>query len=112
MTTAGLVLAFGSDSPVTPIGPWAAVRAAAQHHEPGQRLSTRQAFRAHTWGGWSAARDDDSGELTAGLRADLAIWDLPGGLGPDGLPDLDAEFPRLLRTVSAGDTIYDSEVLS
>ena len=30
---AGVALAFGSDTPVTPLGPWAAVRAAAWHHD-------------------------------------------------------------------------------
>ncbi len=110
MEEAGIVLAFGSDSPVTRIGPWAALRAAVQHHDASQRLDARQAFRAHTRGGWYAGRDDASGDIRVGLRADLAVWDLPGGLGRDGLPDLDDELPVLLRTISAGHTIHDSEV--
>ena len=48
---AGSALAFGSDSPVTPLGPWAAVRAAAYHHHDGQRLTDGPAFPAHTRGG-------------------------------------------------------------
>ncbi len=33
LARAGVVLAFGSDSPVTELGGWEAVRAAAFHHE-------------------------------------------------------------------------------
>src|SRR5665647_1003112 len=55
LADAGVPLAFGSDSPVTPIDPWAGVLAAARHHEPGQRLSLEASFRAHTVGGRRAA---------------------------------------------------------
>ncbi|CUR60038.1 Putative amidohydrolase ytcJ [metagenome] len=110
MLEAGVRLAFGSDSPVTPIGPWGAVRAAVQHQDPDQRLGVRAAFEAHTRGGWRAGLDDDSGTLEVGLRADLAVWDLAEALGSDGLPELDAELPTLRRTISAGRTIHDVEV--
>ena len=40
---AGVSVAFGSDSPVTPIEPWEWVRAALWHHEPRARLSGRAA---------------------------------------------------------------------
>ena len=110
MADAGMRLAFGSDSPVTPIGPWSAVRAAVQHQDPDQRLSVGAAFEAHTTGGWRAGLDDDSGSLRVGLRADLTVWDLSEGLGSDGFPELDAELPTLRRTISAGRTIHDVEV--
>ncbi|MGD9958857.1 amidohydrolase [Nocardioides sp.] len=110
LAAAGVQLAFGSDSPVTPIGPWAAVRAAVQHQDPDQRVDVRSAFEAHSRGGWAAGRDDDSGHLRPGLRADLAVWDVPGGLGRHGLPDLDADLPVLRRTIGAGRTIHDAEV--
>ncbi len=75
LAAAGVVLAFGSDSPVTPLGPWEAVRAAAFHHNPDQRLSVRAAFTAHTRGGWRAARRDDAGMLVPGAPATLAVWE-------------------------------------
>ena len=37
----------GSDSPVTPLDPWGAVRAAAHHHAPASVTSVT-AFAAHT----------------------------------------------------------------
>lgn len=103
-------LAFGSDSPVTTLGPWAAVRAAAHHRNAAQRLPVGVAFRAHTRGGAFAAHDDDGGSLHVGARADLAVWEIPDGL-VDGLPDLTpgAALPRLMRTVSAGRTIHREE---
>ena len=51
MASAGVRLALGSDSPVTPFDPWAAVRAAVEHHEPGHRLDVATALAAHTVGG-------------------------------------------------------------
>ncbi|WP_461030845.1 amidohydrolase family protein, partial [Streptomyces sparsus] len=51
---AGVPLAFGSDSPVTPLDPWGTVRAAAFHRTPEHRISVRGAFTAHTRGGWRA----------------------------------------------------------
>lgn len=102
---AGLVMAFGSDTPVTPLGPWQAVQAAVHHRTPGQGVPAQAAFRAHTRGGWQAARIDDAGELAPGLRATFAVWDV------DRFPDLapgpdDTELPRCRRTVVEGRTIF------
>lgn len=76
MITAGIPVAFGSDSPMTPINAWAGVRAAMFHREEHQRVSARAAFRAHTRGGWRLARLDrnGAGELVVGAPATLAIW--------------------------------------
>jgi predicted amidohydrolase YtcJ len=111
LETAPVRLAFGSDSPVTALGPWAAVRAAAYHHDGDQRLPVGLAFRAHTRGGAYAAHDDEGGHLDVGARADLAVWDAPGGLTDDGLPDLTpgTPLPSLRRLVAAGTTIHDHE---
>jgi len=127
LAAAGVPLAFGSDSPVTPLGPWEAVRAAAWHSNPGQRMSARAAFAAHTRGGWRAAGRDDAGVLAPGAPATYAVWSLPGELvvqAPDdriaawstdprsgipGLPDLSpgTPVPRCLRTVVRGVTVFD-----
>jgi predicted amidohydrolase YtcJ len=104
----GVPLAFGSDSPVTPLDPWGGVRAAAHHHNPAQRISVRTAFAAHTRGGWRAARYDEAGYLAPGAPATLAVWDCPAGLDEHGLPLLDDPdaTPRCLRTVRDGVTIH------
>lgn len=88
---AGLTLAFGSDAPVTALGPWDAIAAATPHRTPGQSLSLADAIRAHTQGGWRAARVDDAGEIREGQRAYLAAWDAVE-LSPGMRPDLVALF--------------------
>jgi predicted amidohydrolase YtcJ len=110
MREAGVVLAFGSDSPVTPIDPWGSVRAAVRHRTPGSGLAAAAAFEAHTRGGWWAARRDADGVLTAGAPATFAVWDLDGAaVDPaSGLPDLDrADPPTCRRTVVRGVPVFD-----
>jgi predicted amidohydrolase YtcJ len=104
LAAAGVVLAFGSDAPVTPLAPWEGVRAAVHHHAPGSRLGAATAFAAHTAGGWAAARRP-GGELAAGQPAYLAVWDATGF--PDLTPG--APPPRCLRTVASGRTIWEVE---
>jgi predicted amidohydrolase YtcJ len=107
MAAGGVTLAFGSDSPVTPLDPWGSVRAAVRHRTPGQSLSVGTAFAAHTVGGWRAARVDDGGVLRAGAPATYAVWS--GTAGP-GLPALAAgdALPGCRRTVVRGTTVYDA----
>jgi predicted amidohydrolase YtcJ len=85
MRAHGVLLALGSDSPVTPFDPWGGVWGAVHHHEPGARLGVADALSAHTAGGWAAAREDGGGVLRAGAPATLAVWDVPDA-GADGLP--------------------------
>ena len=107
----GVRLAFGSDSPVTSLGPWEAIGAAVHHHDEEQRVSAGVAFEAHTRGGAIAGRDDDGGLIRVGARADAAVWEVAGELTADLLPDLSPGFtaPRLLRAIAAGRTIHESE---
>ncbi|MEU6207054.1 amidohydrolase family protein [Micromonospora musae] len=114
----GVALAFGSDSPVTPVDPWGSVRAAVSHHSPAQRMSVRAAFAAHTRGGWRAVHLDNEGVLALGAPATFAVWDTPAGVDRN-LPVLLAEDPELRgpqdptplpvcrRTVLRGDVIYE-----
>jgi len=126
LASAGVALALGSDSPVTPLDPWGTLRAAVRHRTPGSGLSARAAFAAHTRGGWRAARVDVAGDLVPGAPATFAVWEVPGELvvqtpddrvagwstdpraGVAGLPDLAAPDPRCRRTVVSGATVFDS----
>jgi hypothetical protein len=128
MAAAGLSLALGSDTPVTPFAPWEAIRACVNHHNPAQRISARSAFLAHTRGGWRAAGIDDRGYLDLGQPASFVVWQV-GDLvvqapddriqtwstdprsGTPGLPDLSPEagLPVNLRTVIRGRTVFDRE---
>jgi predicted amidohydrolase YtcJ len=106
---AGVRLAFGSDSPVTPMAPWGGVRAAVRHSNPDERLDVHSAFAAATSGGHAAAGHTGDGVLSPGKAATYAVWDVTGGLR-DGLPDLreDRRLPECVRTVVAGRLIYDA----
>ena len=114
LAAAGVALAFGSDTPVTPLDPWGTVRAAVRHQNAGSGLSPRAAFWAHTGGGWRAARIQDAGKLTPGAAATFAGWDLPGDLveqppearyGVGGLPDLSQDNPVCRILVVAGQSV-------
>jgi len=77
IASTGMSLAFGSDAPVTPVDPWAMLRAAVHHHTPGSGVSPRAAFSAATRGAWRAGgvRDGMAGTLTPGAPASYVIWD-------------------------------------
>jgi predicted amidohydrolase YtcJ len=104
----GVTLAFGSDSPVTPLDPWGTVRAAAHHFNPAHRMTVRAAFAAHTRGGWRAVHRDHEGTIGPGAPATFAVWSVPGDLA-GGLPTVSAEqeLPTCRRTVLRGETIYE-----
>ncbi|SDY96815.1 hypothetical protein SAMN05444365_104355 [Micromonospora pattaloongensis] len=117
----GVPLAFGSDSPVTPLDPWGSVRAAVSHFNPAQRMSARAAFAAHTRGGWRAVHRDGEGALAPGAPATFAVWRTPAGV-VNGLPVLVSELPEergphdptplpvCRRTVLRGNVIYEEGV--
>lgn len=105
--SAGIALAFGSDAPVTPMGPWAAVQAAVDHRTPGQGVAGPVAFAAHTRGGWHAAGSDRRGVLAPGEPAHLAVWD--AGELVDGLPARSEE-PTCLATVVHGRLVHHDGV--
>ena len=119
MVDAGIRLALGSDSPVTPLGPWAAVRAAVLHHNPDQRLTPAEAFAAHTVAGHELA-GRTGGHLRAGAPATYVVWDdgqpsrgpVPTdpttGL-PTALDDPDLPLPVARLTVVSGQVAHDRE---
>ena len=108
LMAAGVELAFGSDSPVTPIDPWGGVLAAVRHHTPTSGVDVVAAFDAHTRGGWRAAGRDADGVLTAGAPATFAVWSAAAVDHGSRLPVLEpGESPTCLRTVVRGVTVFD-----
>ena len=122
---AGIPLALGSDSPVTPFDPWGWVGAAAWHRNEQQRISPRAAFLAGTRGGHRVARSDSAGVLAAGAPATLAVWEVSEltvqapderlsawstdpRSGTPGLPDVTPGFsrPACRRTVVEGMVVH------
>jgi predicted amidohydrolase YtcJ len=126
LAAAGVPLAFGSDSPVTPLDPWRAIRAAVHPSDPRNGVSPRAAFTAHTRAGWRAAGRVAEGQLAPGSPATFAVWQA-GELSVDapddrvarwstdpraavpGLPDVapGAALPSCLLTVRAGTVLFE-----
>ena len=126
LAAAGVPLALGSDSPVTPFDPWGAVAACVFHTAESQRTSARAGFTAHTRGAWRAAGYDDRGVLVPGAPATYAVWSAADLVvqapddriqawstdprsGTPGLPDLSpgVHRPTCLRTVVRGRVAHD-----
>jgi predicted amidohydrolase YtcJ len=125
LASQGVPLAFGSDSPVTGLNPWATVRAATLHHTSGSAVSARAAFAAATRGAWRAGgvRDGVTGTLVPGALASYAIWeadDFEVNAPADAvqrwstdqrsrvpaLPRLDDRLPRCRQTVHRGAVLH------
>jgi predicted amidohydrolase YtcJ len=77
LASAGVPLAFGSDSPVTGMNPWATIRAATRHRTSASAVSMRAAFAAATRGAWRAGGVGDgvTGTLVPGAPASYAVWE-------------------------------------
>lgn len=112
MLDAGIPLAIGSDSPVTPFDPWGGIRAAMWHHNPAQRLSVEEAFQAHSSGGYTLG-GVPGGYLHEGGPATYVVWDDPEGpehdRQPSGLPVLGEQSlaPMARRTVVRGAVAFE-----
>ncbi|WP_163506195.1 amidohydrolase [Fodinicola acaciae] len=97
---AGVRLVLGSDSPVTPIDPWAGVRAAVEHRTAEHGLTWRAAYDAHTRSGWRAV-GQDGGAIAVGAPAHLAMFRAES----DPYGDLQ-EPPDCVRTLVGGAVIH------
>jgi predicted amidohydrolase YtcJ len=72
---AGLIVAGGSDSGVTPLNPLLGIQAAVSHRNRQQQVTLDQAVAMFTENGALAARQTDRGRLEPGLRADIVVLD-------------------------------------
>jgi predicted amidohydrolase YtcJ len=125
LASQGVPIAFGSDSPVTDMNPWATVRAATRHRTPGSAISARAAFAAATRGAWRAGGvlDGITGTLVPGAPASYVIWeadefevsapaDAVQRWSTDqrsrvpALPRLDGRLPQCRQTVHRGAVIH------
>ena len=110
---AGVPLAFGTDYPVEPITPFRGIYAAVTRQNeagtksyfPDQKLTIDQAIAAYTTGSaYAQFAEKDKGTLAPGMLADFVVLDrdLTKVRPPDILKT------RVLRTVVAGKTVYES----
>ncbi len=97
----GITMGAGSDAPVTPLNPWAAIVAMEAHSQRGQRLHRSDALRVHTTGGARLARQEEKkGTLEPGFHADFSVWDV------DPIESAADLHRRPILTVSLGREVF------
>jgi predicted amidohydrolase YtcJ len=113
---AGARFADGSDFPVESVNPMLGLYAAITRRDlkgelpaggwrPEERLTPGEALQSFSiWGAWLAFRERDLGSLEIGKQADFIVVDHDPILGaPADIPKA-----RVLRTVVAGETVYEA----
>jgi predicted amidohydrolase YtcJ len=109
----GVTLAFGTDYPVEPVAPFRGLYVAVtrrsedgkQEYFPEQRLTMEQAIAAYTTGSaYAEFAEKDKGLLAPGMLADFVVLDRD----LTAIPAAQILKTRVLRTVVAGRTVYES----
>jgi predicted amidohydrolase YtcJ len=99
----GLLVAGGSDSTVTPLGPLIGVHAAVNHSNTSERVSVQEALELYTINGARIAfQEDDRGSLQVGKLGDLVV------LAEDPF-EID---PRRIKDISVEMTVIGGEIVS
>lgn len=100
LLAAGIVLAGGSDAPVTPLDPVAGIQAAINHPNPEQRLSPADALALFTSdAAFSLGLESLVGCIESGMEADLTVLDSD----PRNTPNC-----QVLATYRAGKLIFSA----
>jgi predicted amidohydrolase YtcJ len=101
----GLLVAGGSDSTVTPLGPLIGVHAAVNHSNPAERVSVHQALALYTINAARIAfQEGDRGSLEAGKLGDLVVLgEDPFAIHPSRLKEIPVEM-----TVIGGRIVYEA----
>jgi predicted amidohydrolase YtcJ len=103
LVRAGGLVAGGSDSSVTPLGPMIGVHSAVNHSNPAERVSVQEALELYTT---HAARigftESDTGSVEVGKLGDLVVLgDDPFHVEPGRIKDIPVEM-----TIVGGDVVY------
>jgi predicted amidohydrolase YtcJ len=101
---AGLEVAFGSDSPVTPMRPLQWIHAAVNHSNPDQRITVAEALHCCTLAGARLAfQEGDRGSLAHGKLGDFVLLGAdPHAVGPAAIQDI-----PVLATVVGGQIVAE-----
>ena len=111
LRSAGVPLAFGSDSPVIPMNPLVGMYAAATRRAesgvvvlPGEAIRVEDALRMYTWGGAYASFEEAAkGSIEKGKRADLVLLDRD----PIAVDAMEIKDIRVLMTVVGGQVAWE-----
>jgi predicted amidohydrolase YtcJ len=99
----GLLVAGGSDSTVTPLGPLIGVHAAVNHSNPAERVSIQEGLELYTINAARIAFEErDKGSLEVGKLGDFVVLDEnPFEVDPARIKDIPIE-----RTIIGGQVVY------
>lgn len=102
----GLLVAGGSDSTVTPLGPLIGVHAAVNHSNPSEQVTVYEALQLYTINAAGIAfQEQDRGSLEVGKLGDLVVLaEDPHAVDPREIKDIPVEM-----TVVGGDIVYQRE---
>ena len=101
MLERGIEVGVGSDSPVTPLDPMAAIASLETHHEAAQRLTRLEALKLHRVGSARLGHQDTKkGVLEPGRHADFAAYE------EDPLEVATIDGLRPVLTVSLGREVF------
>jgi predicted amidohydrolase YtcJ len=102
----GLLVAGGSDSTVTPLGPLIGVHAAVNHTIPAERVSLQEALELYTINAARIAfQEKDRGSLEVGKLADFVVLaEDPFSVDPSRIKDIPVEM-----TVIGGKIVYGGD---
>jgi predicted amidohydrolase YtcJ len=99
----GLLVAGGSDSTVTPLGPLVGVHAAVNHSNPAERVSVQEALELYTINAARIAFEEaEKGSLETGKLGDLVVLGAdPFQVAPEEIKEIPVEM-----TVLGGQVVY------
>jgi len=99
----GLLVAGGSDSTVTPLGPLIGVHAAVNHSNPAERVSVQEGLELYTLNAARIAfQEADRGSLEEGKLGDLVVLaEDPFQVAPSHIKDIPIEM-----TIVGGQIVY------
>ncbi|UCE26555.1 MAG: amidohydrolase [Candidatus Coatesbacteria bacterium] len=100
---AGVTLAGGSDSNITPLAPLLGIKAAVNHPTEGERLTVDEALKAFTAGAARACfAEGNYGTVEAGKSATFTVLgDHPADVPPTEIADIE-----VVATIVDGDEVY------
>jgi hypothetical protein len=103
---AGIRVAFGSDSDITPLDPLLGMGAACNHPTPEQSVKPVEALRAYTLdSAMLSRREDEVGILEPGFRSDITVL----AQSPLEVPSAEIKDLPVLMTMIGGETMWVAE---
>jgi predicted amidohydrolase YtcJ len=102
---AGLKVAGGSDSYVTPMDPMLGIHAAVNHHSHDQRVSVSEALHMYTTAAaYAAFEENQKGTIEPGKLADLVVL----AKNPYEVPKAELKDVNVVMTICRGEIVYQA----